>query len=88
MYECLKSFMLLLTSAIPSGRLYYFDYDFDHKEKKLKGFQLADPTKITFMSNNPYFHSGSVDFFCRIISNSAHENCGNNHSMGLRCPWA
>lgn len=41
MSASLRPFTLLLMSAIPSGMLDYFDYDFDHKEKKRKGLPLG-----------------------------------------------
>ena len=38
---CLRSFMLSLIPALPSGMLYYFDYNFDHRETKLKELPLG-----------------------------------------------
>lgn len=75
----LRSLILLLMSAIPSGMLYYFDYDFDHKEKKLK--------EVGWFYQNNLVSWCSGIFFLRIISNSAIENCRNNYSMGFRCHW-
>lgn len=45
MSASLRPFTLLLMSAIPSGMLDHFEYDFDHKESA-KGFHLAFPTQI------------------------------------------